>query len=62
MIRLAKKNGEYFLQERLRTVIEPPLWKFWDNKIEIKWGQWITVETANLDEEEDENTYKDLDY
>ena len=52
MIRLVKKDGEYFLQERLRTIISPPLWKFWDNEIEIKWGEWVTAETVNLDEEE----------
>ena len=61
MIRLVKKNGEYFLQERLQTIISAPAWKFWDNEVQIKWSDWYTADTVNLDEEEDENPYKDLD-
>lgn len=52
MIRLVKKNGEYFLQERLYKVVSAPAWKFWDSEVKIELGEWRTAETIDLDKED----------
>lgn len=55
MIRLAKKNGEYLLQERrYRVVRDSPAWQFWRNDYRIEWSDWQTAETIDLDEVEDD--------
>lgn len=57
MIRLAKKNGEYVLQERTYKVVKKRtgLLAFIfprEDDIEIVYSDWVTAETIDLDKED----------
>lgn len=54
MIRLVKKDGEYFLQERNYHVeVVDPWWVFWRHNLRIVYEDWRTAETVDLDREEE---------
>lgn len=49
-IRLANRNGEYFLQYRRNTYKNTaPKWKFWVIELEKVCGEWVDVPVVYLD-------------